>query len=121
MGGRGEGGSGDVNGRERQNGRTGRLGREWHAGVRRMDADGARGCIVITGAGERAFSAGGEIHEQREDDRRYTEEELDAHRPPRRGSYEIAACAKPTIAMINGLAYGGATVLAPSLHRPGGF
>ena len=32
-----------------------------------------------------------------------------------RGSYEIAASAKPTIGMINGLAYGGAAVLASSL------
>src|SRR5438477_7440887 len=91
------------------------LSSELHDAVKRMDADEAIGCIVITGAGERAFSAGGDIHEQREDDRRYTEEELDAHRPPRRGSYEIAACAKPTIGMINGLAYGGAAVLASSL------
>src|SRR5947207_11394565 len=91
------------------------LSSELHDAVKRMEADEAIGCIVITGAGERAFSAGGDIHEQREDDRRYTEEELDAHRPPRRGSYEIAACAKPTIGMINGLAYGGAAVLASSL------
>jgi hypothetical protein len=41
--------------------------------------------------GERdSFSAGGDIHEQREDDRRFTEEELQAHRPPRRSSYEIS-------------------------------
>ena len=91
------------------------LSSELHDAVKRMDADEAIGCIVITGAGERAFSAGGDIHEQREDDRRYTQEELDAHRPPRRGSYEIAACTKPTIGMINGLAYGGAAVLASSL------
>ena len=91
------------------------LSSELHDAVKGMDADEAIGCIVITGAGERAFSAGGDIHEQREDDRRYTQEELDAHRPPRRGSYEIAACAKPTIGMINGLAYGGAAVLASSL------
>jgi enoyl-CoA hydratase len=38
---------------------------------------------------------------------------LDARRG--RGSYEIAASAKPTIGMINGLAYGGAAVLASSL------
>ena len=73
------------------------LSSELHNAVKLMDADEAIGCIVITGAGERAFSAGGDIHEQREDDRRYTDEELDAHRPPRRGAYEIAACAKPTI------------------------
>jgi enoyl-CoA hydratase/carnithine racemase len=89
------------------------LSSELHDAVKRLDADDAIGCIVITGAGDRAFSAGGDIHEQREDDRRYTQEELDARRG--RGSYEIAACAKPTIGMINGLAYGGAAVLASSL------
>ena len=61
----------------------------------------------------RAFSAGGDIHEQREDDRRFSQEELEARRG--RGSYEIAASAKPTIGMMNGLAYGGAAVLASSL------
>src|ERR1700751_1256681 len=63
------------------------LSSELHDAGKGMDADETIGCIVITGAGERAFSAGGDIHEQREDDRRYTDEELDAHRPPRRGSY----------------------------------
>src|SRR4030095_15970395 len=84
--------------------------------VQRMSADDEVGCIVITGAGNRAFSAGGDIHEQREDDRRYTQAELDARSAIRtRGSYEISACPKPTIGMINGLAYGGAAVLASSL------
>ena len=92
-----------------------KLAGELHDAVKQLDADEAIGCIVITGAGTRAFSAGGDIHEQREDDRRYSEEELVAIRPPRRGSYEIAASAKPTIGMINGLAYGGAAVLASSL------
>jgi enoyl-CoA hydratase/carnithine racemase len=67
------------------------LSRELHDAVKRMDADEAIGRIAISGARERAFSAGGDIHEQREADRRYTQEELDAHRPPRRSSYEIAA------------------------------
>src|SRR5207248_3700616 len=57
--------------------------------------------------------AGGDIHEQREDDLRFTQEELDAKRG--RGSLEIATCSKPTIGMMNGLAYGGAAVLASSL------
>jgi enoyl-CoA hydratase/carnithine racemase len=89
------------------------LSRELHDAVKRLEADDAIGCIVITGAGHQAFSAGGDIHEQREDDRRFTRQELDARRG--RGSYEIAACSKPTIGMINGLAYGGAAVLASSL------
>ena len=84
--------------------------------VARMNADDEVGCIVITGAGTRAFSAGGDIHEQREDDRRYSQAELDARNAVRaRGSYEIGACPKPTIGMMNGLAYGGAAVLASSL------
>jgi enoyl-CoA hydratase len=82
--------------------------------VKLLDADADVGCIVITGAGERAFSAGGDIHEQREDDRRYTPEQLDAMSDPRR-SYEISASRKPTIGMMNGLAYGGAAVLSSSL------
>jgi enoyl-CoA hydratase len=89
---------------------------ELHDAVKQMSADEAIGCIVITGAGERAFSAGGDIHEQREDDRTYTQEELDARTGMRnRGYYEISACPKPTIGMMNGLAYGGAAVLASSL------
>jgi enoyl-CoA hydratase/carnithine racemase len=89
------------------------LSQELHDAVKRFEADAAIGVIVITGTGERAFSAGGDIHEQREDDRRFTPGELDARRG--RGSYEIAACGKPTIGMINGLAFGGAAVLASSL------
>ena len=81
--------------------------------IKELDADEGIGCIVITGAGEKAFSAGGDIHEQREDDRRFSQEELEARRG--RGSYEISASAKPTIGMLNGLAYGGAAVLASSL------
>jgi len=89
---------------------------ELHDAVRQADQDDAVGCIVITGAGERAFSAGGDIHEQRADDRRYSQPELDARSAVRgRGNYEISASAKPTIGMMNGLAYGGAAVLASSL------
>src|SRR5262245_17569561 len=92
------------------------LSTELHDAVKQAEADEAIGCIVITGAGNRAFSAGGDIHEQRENDVTYTQEELDARSTIRsRGSYEISACAKPTIGMMNGLAYGGAAVLASSL------
>lgn len=89
---------------------------ELHDAVTRMVADDEVGCLVITGAGDRAFSAGGDIHEQRESDLAYTQAQLDARRAvTSRGSYEIAACPKPTIGMMNGLAYGGAAVLASSL------
>lgn len=92
------------------------LAAELQDAVKQMTADAGIGCIVITGAGDRAFSAGGDIHEQRRNDRQYTQTELDARGAIRsRGSYDISACPKPTIGMMNGLAYGGAAVLASSL------
>jgi len=105
-----------MNRPEQLNAMNHQLNTELHEGVMRLAADDEVGCIVITGSGARAFSAGGDIHEQREDDRRYTQEQLDARSAVRtRGSYEISACPKPTIGMMNGLAYGGAAVLASSL------
>ena len=105
-----------MNRPEQLNAMNAQLSTELRAAVERMSADHEVGCIVITGAGNRAFSAGGDIHEQREDDQKYTQAELDARNAVRaRGSYEISACSKPTIGMMNGLAYGGAGVLASSL------
>jgi enoyl-CoA hydratase/carnithine racemase len=105
-----------MNRPEQLNAMNAQLSADLHDAVTRMSADDEVGCIVITGAGNRAFSAGGDIHEQRENDRKYTQDELDARTAVRmRGSYEISACPKPTIGMINGLAYGGAAVLASSL------
>ncbi|PYN80321.1 MAG: hypothetical protein DMD96_14790 [Candidatus Rokuibacteriota bacterium] len=105
-----------MNRPEQLNAMNAQLSTELREAVAGMSADDEVGCIVLTGAGNRAFSAGGDIHEQREDDRKYTQAELDARNAVRaRGSYEISACAKPTIGMMNGLAYGGAAVLASSL------
>ncbi len=42
-----------------------KLSSELYDAVNAMNADDQIGCILITGAGERAFSAGGDIHEQR--------------------------------------------------------
>jgi enoyl-CoA hydratase len=91
-----------------------KLGQELHQAVKQADADDGIGCIVITGAGDRAFSAGGDIKEQLSDDAKYKENEIDAIRDTNR-QYEISASLKPTIGMMNGLAYGGAAVLSSSL------
>ena len=89
---------------------------ELHDAVVQANADDQIGCIVITGAGDRAFSAGGDIHEQRVDAQELSEEEIgrnDAERT--QWSYDISVSPKPVIGMMNGLAYGGAAVLASSL------
>ncbi|MCG8543433.1 MAG: enoyl-CoA hydratase/isomerase family protein [Alphaproteobacteria bacterium] len=93
-----------------------RLTMELQDAVKQAAADDEIGCIVITGAGDRAFSAGGDIHEQREHDRHPDQDALAKERASRyRGGYELSACPKPVVGMMNGLAYGGAAVLASSL------
>lgn len=91
-----------------------KLGAELLDAVKTLDADDAIGCLVVTGAGDKAFSAGGDIKEQVSDDKKYSREEQDRMGNPRR-ALEISICSKPIIGMMNGLAYGGAAVLASSL------
>jgi 2-(1,2-epoxy-1,2-dihydrophenyl)acetyl-CoA isomerase len=68
--------------------------------------------VVITGTGEKAFSAGADIHEMVD----FSEDEM-AERARRRGifTWHLATLKKPTIGAINGLAYGGAALLSSSL------
>ena len=91
-----------------------KLGAELLDAVKTLEADGAIGCLVITGAGDKAFTAGGDIKEQLADDKRYSRDEQDRMGNPRR-ALDISICAKPVIGMMNGLAYGGGAVLASSL------
>ena len=76
------------------------------------EADDDIKAVILTGAGERAFSAGADIHEMAD----LSAEEL-AKRTARRGefSWHIASYTKPLIGAINGLAYGGAALLSSSL------
>src|SRR5439155_3511182 len=101
-----------LNRPEKLNAMNRRLVSELHDAVQRFDDDEGIGCIVITGTG-RAFSAGGDIHEQLADDARYSDEELDRMRT-RRGYLDISLSKKPTIGMMNGLAFGGAAVISSS-------
>ena len=88
------------------------LMRELDDALTGYEADDAVKAVVITGAGERAFSAGADIHEMAG----LSSEEL-AVRAETRGriSWHIASYAKPLIGAINGLAYGGAALLSSSL------
>jgi enoyl-CoA hydratase len=76
--------------------------------LRDLDEDEHIGAIVITGAGERAFSAGGDMAEQ--------VEAIEGRHAPRRGSAAagLRTCRTPTIAAIRGYCYGGAALLAMS-------
>src|SRR5437868_14032302 len=76
------------------------------------EADDAIKAVILTGAGERAFSAGADIHEMAG----LSSEELAVRGGSRgRSSWQIANYSKPLIGAINGLAYGGAALLSSSL------
>src|SRR5690554_115091 len=74
-----------------------------------LEQDPGVNVIVITGAGEKAFVAGGDLSEMtgRQGLAHYLEFAQDIHRVFRR----IEACDKPTIAAVNGWALGGGTEL----------
>jgi enoyl-CoA hydratase len=103
-----------LNRPEKLNAMNRKLGIELHDAVKKAEADNSIGCLVVTGAGERAFTAGGDIHEQLENDAKFTDQQLDEMRD-NKNRFEVSACAKPTIGMVNGLAYGGGAVLVSSL------
>ena len=89
------------------------LSRELDDAIAELEADAQIGAIVFTGAGEKAFSAGADIHEMA----RLAEESDPPPEDPGRAGYawHIATCTKPTIGAINGLAYGGGAVMAASM------
>ena len=85
---------------------------EVNEAVSAMEIDEKIGAIVVTGAGERAFSAGADIHENRE----LSPEQRDASQDTRAEiTWHMATSSKPIIGAINGLCYGGGTVMATSL------
>jgi enoyl-CoA hydratase/carnithine racemase len=74
--------------------------------IQALDVDEDVGAVVITGAGPRAFSAGGDMAEQ-------IAALSSSTSLPRVGASAILrACTKPTIAAIRGYCFGGGALLA---------
>ena len=88
------------------------LMRELDEALTTYEADEAIKAVILTGAGERAFSAGADIHEMAG----LSSEELAQRQAFRsEATWHIATFPKPLIGAINGLAYGGAALLSSTL------
>lgn len=73
-----------------------------------LDSAGIR-CVVLTGAGERAFCAGGDLKERRSfDDGAWKSQHLVFERMAR----ALLDCPVPVVAAVNGVAYGGGCEIA---------
>ena len=78
----------------------------------KIENDDALSVVILTGAGPRAFSAGGDIHQMVKS----TPEELATRSEIRsRATWHLATFAKPIIGAINGLAYGAGAQLTSML------
>ena len=76
------------------------------AGVRRFNADDGAQVLILTGAGDRAFCAGGDLKEMAETALRVPPPDF----APQFG--RNIQVDKPTIAAVNGVAYAGGFLLA---------
>ena len=85
------------------------LMRELDSALTHIENDDTMKVVILTGAGERAFSAGADIHEMAG----LSAEELGVRQAFRNtATWHMASFAKPIIGAMNGLAYGGAALLS---------
>jgi enoyl-CoA hydratase/carnithine racemase len=83
----------------------------------RLETDPGVRALILTGAGERAFSAGGDIPEFSESVRRGPQAAVREF--VRRGqamTARLEAFPKPIIAAVNGIAYGGGCEITEAVH-----
>ena len=100
-----------LNRPEKLNALNSELVNQLEAAFQNLEADEDVGAVVLTGAGARAFSAGGDMAEQIA--ALDSADSASASDTPRvSASAVVRGCSKPTIAAIRGYCFGGGALLA---------
>ncbi|WP_407166998.1 crotonase/enoyl-CoA hydratase family protein [Bradyrhizobium sp. ORS 111] len=87
------------------------------AALDQIEGDGAVRAVILTGAGERAFSAGADIHEFTESVKQGPAVAVrDFVRRGQAMTARLEAFKKPVIAAVNGLAFGGGCEITEAVH-----
>ncbi|WGS20121.1 MULTISPECIES: crotonase/enoyl-CoA hydratase family protein [unclassified Bradyrhizobium] len=87
------------------------------AALDRIEGDAAVRAVILTGAGERAFSAGADIHEFSESVKQGSAIAVrDFVRRGQAMTARLEAFRKPVIAAVNGLAFGGGCEITEAVH-----
>jgi len=101
-----------LNRPEKLNAMSYELAAELDEELTKIETDSEVNCVVLTGAGPRAFSAGGDIMQMVKS----TPEEMAARSDKRREmNWHLATFAKPIIGAINGIAYSAGAQLTTML------
>jgi enoyl-CoA hydratase len=83
----------------------------------RIETDAAVHAVILTGAGDRAFSAGADIHEFSQSVRHGSAAAVrDFVRRGQAMTARLEAFGKPVIAAVNGLAFGGGCEITEAVH-----
>jgi 2-(1,2-epoxy-1,2-dihydrophenyl)acetyl-CoA isomerase len=82
------------------------------ARLQELARDPAVRCVVLTGAGERAFSAGADVRALTTRERPELEQSIDALQARQEAAWLLHTMPKPTLAALNGVAAGMAVGLA---------
>jgi enoyl-CoA hydratase/carnithine racemase len=98
-----------LNRPERLNALNRALTTELEQALTRFENDDELKAIIVTGAGDKAFSAGADIHEMVEQSEAQPEERSSGGAD---WVWHLATYRKPTIGAINGLAYGGGALMS---------
>jgi enoyl-CoA hydratase/carnithine racemase len=93
---------------ERRNAFTSQLAADFEAEVEAFEADNEQRVLVITGAGDKAFSSGADLSEMKD----VADTDLKLPTAPDQHMFGVGKCEKPVIAAINGLAVGAGLELA---------